>query len=265
MNNYTFYNQFSIEEKCLAYFKVYYEKKVNACPSCKSEKLKWSNKIAGWRCHFCTKKITLKSVSFMRDSNKSFAEWLEILHFVLNDKKPCSVKSILRQSKQTRYGTVRYMIRKIQLELGRVNQSLSFTKVSNLIFDGRFIDSINFPEKLVLFISTSENKKRDKIRFVIPETLRDLNRRLFKELELTNFIYPKLLKLFLPFSLKKTTPVKIKHSWSIKLTENAMKLLSGIHHEVAWYNLQFILDEYSFKYNYRNSKIWKVDVFLNQI
>ena len=202
----------------------------------------------------------------MRDSNKSFSDWLEILHFVLNDKKPSSVKSILRQSRQTRYGTVRYMVRKIQCELGRINQDIEFLKVSNLLFEGRFIDSINFPEEFVLCISPSKSKKNDKIRLILPQSHRVLIRKLFIELDSANFIYPKLLAQNLPIQsdVKKLTVKKINTSWSLNLANNAMKLLRGIHHEVAWYNLQFIMDEYCFKYNHRYSKKWKVDLFLSK-
>ena len=121
MNNLTFYSTFSDEMKCVEFLKPFYQKSVETCSKCGCKKLKWYDSFIGWRCEKCSKKVSLKSISFMRDSNKSFSEWMEILHLVLDTKKACSIKEILRLSQQTRYETVFHMIRKIQQEIGEIN------------------------------------------------------------------------------------------------------------------------------------------------
>ncbi|MDX1446951.1 hypothetical protein [Lishizhenia sp.] len=203
----------------------------------------------------------------MRDSNKSFFDWLEILHLVMNDKKPMSIKSILRQSRQKRYGTVLYMVRKIQKELGKINSKIQYTKISEITFQGDKINSINFPGKLTLCYTISEDRKRDEIRLFLSKTYRVYTRSLKKELLKSKFLFPKLLTNNEEDELAISSCAEqgIKQDWKNKIKGNLFKLLKGIHHEVAWYNLQLILDEYSFKYNRRYSKEWKVDLFMFEL
>lgn len=267
MKNLIFYSTFAVEENCIRYFKNHFKSKLTKCTGCGSRKLRWNDIIIGWKCSCCTKKISLKSISFMRDSNKSYSDWLEILHLVLNDKKPISVKGILRVSKQKRYGTVLYMVRKIQLELGKVNAKIKYTKISDLTFQGSKVNSINFPENLVICYNISSSRNRDEIRLLPPKELRYYTKALKMKLKSKTFLYPKLLEdsTIDELELMNYSEQKIKKTWKKKITGNIMRLLEGIHHEVAWYNLQFILDEYTFKYNLRYCEEWKVNLFLQEL
>lgn len=267
MENLQFYTAFSVEEKCIDYFKKHLSYKVQSCTNCSSDKLRWNNSFCGWKCSSCTKKISLKSICFMRDSNKSFSDWLEILHLVMNDKKPISVQGILRQSKQKRNGTVLYMIRKIQLELGKINSKTKYSKISEISFEGSRKKSINFPDRIVVCYKPSENRKRDEIRLFLNNNYRCYARNLKRNLLSTNFSFPKLLvdEGINEVNQKYYQRQKIKVNWRNKITGNLIRLLDGIHHEVAWYNLQLILDEYCFKYNRRYSIEWKVDLFMQEI
>lgn len=259
MNNYTFYSTFSIEENCINLFRSYYCKKVKSCNKCKSIRVKWVSKFKGWRCCECSHKISLKSICFLRDSNKSFCEWLEIIFLLLNDKKSLSINSIYRRSRQKRYETVYHMVRKIQIELGKLNK----TEANN--FYVKFLIS---EEAFRMNYSTSQGRKNDKIRLTltksaenqIQETKQIMDKR-------KTYPYPKILQKAVEIKgiFKNQKQQKIGLNWRRKIKSNLFKLLNGMHHNISSFHIQACLDEYCFKYNQRNNSEDNFLLFIKQI
>ncbi|WP_170853626.1 hypothetical protein [Lishizhenia tianjinensis] len=204
----------------------------------------------------------------MRDSNKSFSEWMEILHLVLDTKKACSIKEILRLSQQTRYETVFHMIRKIQQEIGEIN----FREVQEC---HAFLDAPevfdhfpNLPDKLEVFIKLSKRRTRDKIRLVLPMDLEKIELDLRHKLRCDcSYRFPKLLKHSRScFSQDHACRhLTLKEDWMIKIKANFLKVLDGIHHDFSRFHLQGKLDEYCFKYNHRYAEKSKLILFFERL
>lgn len=256
MNNYNFYSTYSIEENCVHLFKTYYSKNVNCCDKCNSNKMKWHQHFKGWRCGICSHKTSLKSISFLRDSNKSFSEWLEIIYLLLNDKKSLSINSIYRRSRQKRYETVYHMVRKIQIELGKLNKAAAHE------FYVKFSIS---EEHFRMNFSTSKSRKNDKIRLTLFEQAESEILESKRIIEKTkNYPYPKLLK----YSTQVTGDFmnqeiqSIGLNWRRKIKSNLFKLLNGMHHNISSFHIQACLDEYCFKYNHRKSTMDNFLIFI---
>ena len=206
----------------------------------------------------------------MRDSNKNFVDWLEILHLILHSKKSMSIKEIMRRSRQTRYETTYYMVQKVRMELGKINAHEVNEFMHYFIFKNpksqRFY---NLPKYMNLHYTTSINRKSDKINLVVPEFI--LNGVIAKKEEFlvqSNYPYIKILDNFNEYTLKSInkniTPLKIDKRWLTHIRGNVIKLLKGIYNYTTGFHLQNVLNEYSFKYNYRNSHKSKLLIFLDK-
>lgn len=253
MTDLQFYSTFNTEEKCANHIKSFYDKNITNCPHCNHFRLKWNAKTFAWRCSKCGKRTSLKSISFMRDSNKSFTEWLQILHLVCHTKKARSIAEIHRRSEQTRYETVYHMVQKIRREMGRVNLLASFNVKSRL--PGIRIKNAPKLKFLNLYIRLSAKSDKDEIYLHLPKTRsRQVLTRKRRILDL--YPYPKLcardIEFSIPFvktSLPKDHKIEI---WLNHVTQNLYRLLRGIFHYSSDFHVQGVLDEYVFKYNRRH-------------
>jgi len=270
MTNHEFYTQYSSEANCIIFFKNYLGKSLTKCKDCNSKQIQWRPKERGWRCLKCTKRYSLKSISFMRDSNKNFVSWLEILHLILHSKKSIFIKEIMRRSRQTRYETTYYMVQKIRMELGKINTQDVNEFMHHFIFRNpkskRFY---NLPKYMNLHYAISKNRKADKINLVVPEFI--LNGIIAKKEEYSiqnNYSYQKLLdncnECLLKSQSYNATLLKIDKRWQAHIRGNIIKLLKGIYNYTTGFHLQNVLNEYSFKYNYRNSGKSKLLIFLEK-
>lgn len=268
MNNYHFYKNYSDELTCVEFLFSFYKDVVKTCPKCGSEKIKWTLKNKGWRCNTCTSKISLKSVSFLRDSNKKYSEWLEIIFLLLNSKKALSISEIVRLSRQTCYNTVYHMVRKIDNELGFINQ-LEASEFKTIIpFDSEDNPSADFPSELTFQFSLTKSRTKDKIRLVLSQERKKkiLNQKC-NCLNTKKYSFPKVLSIGIDL-LQCSLPLNeknIKTKWRNTIKENILRVINGIHHEIKGFHLQAKLDEYSFKYNYRHSKKPKLLVFFQRL
>lgn len=270
MNLSEFYSLYSDEQNCIELFKRIYLKRLGSCKKCDSNSLKWYTSFTGWRCKKCSHRMSLKSLTFMRDSNLSFSDWLEIIFLQLQEKKSTSIKEITRLSKQSRYGTVAYAVKKIRAELININTSQTPSKVAcinfNLSEDFHGVNSLDTPKippTIILHINPSSNRKRDKIHLSLDlkETLIYKRISEFKR-DSSSREYRKLLisKRF-PVSDKKKM-LFIKNSWYKKIKENLIKCIKGVYHQTTLFHLEGILGEYSFKYNNRHHLNSKYLIFL---
>lgn len=201
----------------------------------------------------------------MRDSNKSFFEWLEIIHMLCHTKKASSIAEIHRHSKQTRYETVYHMVQKVRAEMGRINLKMTFhyqTKVRGL--KAVLEQKINF---LHLHIRKTANSSNDLIHLELPVTRALCIKKLDKKRRL-NYPYSKLIAFSLsrnPPLVTKTLKIQGKHKrWLRVLAENMQKQLRGIFHYCSDRHIQAVLDEYTFKYNHRLSLDHTMHHFLEE-
>lgn len=268
MNNLTFYSNYCSEKACVEFLKPYYQKSIESCTNCGCKNQKWYDSFFGWRCLKCSKKVSLKSISFMRDSNKSFTEWMEILHLMIDTKKACSIKEILRLSQQTRYETVFHMIRKIQQELALINRREIQECHALIDFSELQGNYPKLPAKLEVFINLSRQRTRDQIRLVLPRDIENHELQIKHKLLCDcKYQFPKLLKhQNSSFTeIGKCGHVYLNERWMKKVKENLTKVLGGIHHELSLFHLQGKLDEYCFKYNHRDALKSKLIVFFESL
>lgn len=268
MKNSTFYARFMDESNCVDFIYSFYKNKINSCPKCKSTKLKWSGKNKSWRCNKCTRKISLKSVSFMRDSNKPFRVWMEVLFLQLNPKKALSIKEIMAVTGERKYETVYHMVRKIDNELGRINQQMAKTFETIFSFEEEKELPPNFPTHLRMSFTTSPNRRRDLIRFIVTKhELRNIEKEKKDRLDTEQYPFPKLFSQH-PDLGKTEGQRKFKEisiHWKKILKENLLRIVDGIYHEISLLHLQSVLDDYCFKYNFRHSEKPKIYSFFEEL
>lgn len=258
MKPFQFYTLFSTEEAAINYIKTFYERKLSHCPNCKNKKLTWKDSFSGWKCSKCSKRISLKSISFMKDSKKPFKDWLEILFLLCSTKKSYSIHQIYLLSNQTRYETVYHMVLKVRQAMGVINSyetRENYAKIK-LVRKRKFLDlrKNKIPYSGYLFYSKSSNRKRDKIRFLINDNTKiqvksTIDKKLYR-----HYPYPKILTknlLIHPPGFERMKQSKLNKVWKNKLQHNFLKIVKGVYHSITLLHLQSIMDEYSFKYNYR--------------
>lgn len=262
-----FYRKFSDERECVALLKSITQPEVHHCKKCKSNDIYWIDKLKGWRCKNCRFRMTLKSLTFMRDSNLSYVEWLELIFLCLYGKKSMSVNEITRVSRQNRYDTVAYAIKKIRQLLVFKNENLStdfLAKIDLLNVEkekkSSSIDYPNIPATIYVHITKSKRKGEDKIHF----SLNNKDKLNFQNIvksrsNLRSKIIPNL-NMFKGVELVKITPL-----WEKKLRENFIKTIKGSYHNISLLYIKGMLAEYAFKYNNRKESKENLFLFLEMI
>lgn len=200
----------------------------------------------------------------MRDSNKSFREWLEIIFLQLRPKKAFSIKEIMSLTGQVKYDTVYHMIRKIDNELGRINAACADKFETILSFEGFENLPPEFPKHLHMTYVTTPSRKHDKIRFVLSqEDLQRISKIKKDRLEEKYYSFPKVFRDAPDKDdVQKSRIFKnVPSRWKRILKENLIRVLDGIYHEISLAHLQATLDDFSFKYNNRRSEIPKLTLF----
>lgn len=270
MNLSEFYSRYNDEQNCIQFLKKHLEKTISCCPKCTSKKICWKTNFVGWRCNRCSARISMKSISFMRDSNLTFAEWMEIIYLVLNGKKTRSISEILRLSKQTRHDTVSYAVKKIRQELSKNNIKKSSHLNDLLLFDHQSdevgtnsLDSPGIPISLVLYIQKSPNNRKDNIQVELygKYKIEALKLKVSRFIS-TNYRHKKLCHIKIKTEKSPSIPSKINRNWKRKIQENLIKNIKGLHHNVSILFIQGILNEYCFKYNHRHSNIDRMNEFM---
>lgn len=262
-----FYAEFDSEEKAVKYFKSVYESVLKSCKNCRSKSLRWNNGLVGWKCSKCSKFHSLKSLTFMKDSNLKFLTWLEVVFLLTETKKTLSISEITRLISIDRYKTVFYMVQKIRKAMGEINLSGFYQKRSSI--DIRY-SNLKLVPHLSLFYGKQDGEKMDFIRLEIPQIIHNKYRS--QVLHLKGSISFRLKKILLErFKMYEAYPKnlfqkiemkRVKSSWERKIRSNFLRELKGIYHHVSLLYFQNVLDEYCFKYNYRNSVKDKFKIFV---
>lgn len=263
-----FHREFNCERKAVDYFKKEIESNLSSCKSCQSNKLNWNERLKGWKCCKCSKLHSLKSLTFMRDSNLPFLPWLEVIYYLTRSKKTPSVLEISSLVGISRYKTVLFMVNRIRKEMGEVNLKFTYTKRSVVK-----MNEVYSKEKDVyftVFYGQQHKKGKDFIRLEIPkmylsdyhrscEVLRAKEKYRHKKALLTVF---KGYKRWEKEKLREMNNLSLKQTWEWKIKVNFLKELRGIFHQVSKPYFQHVLDEYCFKYNFREAPEDKFKIFI---
>lgn len=271
MNLFEFYNKFDSEESCINYFKTYFENKISKCSKCGNDQLNWRTSFTGWRCSKCGKRYSLKSISFMRDSNLKYSEWLELIFLFLQGKKSKSVLEITRLSRLKRYDTVAYAIKKIRKELFFINKEIPYTHKTIMNFshdsdelDINSIDTPGIPIEIELSFTRFTSTKNDLISLSLcGDYLNKLRINQKEKFQQKTYRFKKLC-YHQEINQSQLSKENIGKEWYKKLKENLIKTIKGTYHNLQLFHLQGILSEYSFRYNYRKKENLKLSQFLSK-
>lgn len=207
--------------------------------------------------------MSLKSISFMRESNLSFVEWFELIFLSTFGKKPLSVNEITRISRQTNYDTVNFAVRKIRKVFAKINHENLTDFVTEIrLSKGKRgkskskLDKSNLPKKINVHITTSKGRRLDKIHF-------SFSKKDAVKIANVQIHYRQSKVKPIEFTQGKYQVKTIKESWYKKLRENLMKGVKGVYHNISMVYLYGHLAEYAFKYNFRKEECDKFKIFLN--
>lgn len=258
MNEIEFLREFTSEVKCLHFFKSIIESKQFDCNFCGNKKLHWDKSEKLWRCNECTRKISIKSLCFMKNSKSTYKEWLHAIYFLLESKKPISTKELQRKLGAKYYKRVYYMAMKIRYEVVRMNKKIELSnysileKTDVLDFNDGKLHSI--PPQTMMFYGKQKNSP--KLRMLISMKDFEANQN-ESEMKIKVYSFKKLLS-FQKESMGMSIPCSKKNyvinkKMDLLIQQNTNRVIEGIHHGVSRFHLQAYLDEFSFKYNNRMS------------
>ncbi|MDP4827859.1 MAG: hypothetical protein NWR73_09245 [Flavobacteriales bacterium] len=270
MNSADFFCAFSSESVCLQHFKELRESQGITCKFCGCKHHRWLEKRRSWECRKCGLRIGIKSGTIMQFSKLSIMTWYHALYHIASTKKSMSAKELQRQLSMKRYEPVWYMRKKIQFAFRQQNKQhllkgrLSVESMMQSLFNTRSIGKKH----------CKQFEKRNQV-MLIPEEIESIRRRGHPELMLlvatgipltdmeqriiesspyrTRFCYKRLTR-FGGYHFKEQKVRELpRGSWSEKVIHNAQRVLSGIHHLAQKKYLQFVLDEFTYKYINRGS------------
>jgi len=105
MNIFSFTVNFGDEASCIAHFKKERDKQGVVCKCGHSEHY-WIKSRLSYECKKCRKRKSLKSGTFMQDSNLPFLVWYKTIFLLTATKKGFSSKEIQKQLGLKRYEPV---------------------------------------------------------------------------------------------------------------------------------------------------------------
>ena len=98
-----FIQKFPSEKSCRLDFKMMREAEVVICKKCKGKHHYWLSKKWQWQCSKCEFRTTVRSGTFMENSNLSFHIWYIAMCMMSFTKKGISAVELKRQLGQKRY------------------------------------------------------------------------------------------------------------------------------------------------------------------
>ena len=113
-----FFNDYSDEQSCKAFFKSSRESFGMSCRHCGSVHLNWNEKESRWRCKECNFATGLKQGTVMENSNLSYRVWLWALYFMSLTKKGFSALEMQRLIGHKRYEPIWLLMQKIRISMG---------------------------------------------------------------------------------------------------------------------------------------------------
>jgi len=146
MNIINFAQEFPDEESCRSDFKSVREKQGVVCKKCQCTKHWWLNAKRQWKCAKCGFRTTLRSGTFMQNSNLPIRKWYLAMAFMSFSKKGVSATELQRQIGHKHYVTVWFLMHRIREAMGERDSQYTL------------VDMIEFDEAAVVTATSKKDK-----------------------------------------------------------------------------------------------------------
>jgi len=133
MNIINFALDFPNEESCRFDFKAVREKQGVVCKKCQSKTHWWLKNKWQWKCSNCSFRTTLRSGTFMQNSNLPLRKWYLAMAFMSFSKKGVSATELQKQIGHKHYVTVWSLMHRIRAAMGE--RDAGYTLVDMIEFD----------------------------------------------------------------------------------------------------------------------------------
>jgi len=282
MNILKFVEEFPDEQSCRIHFRELREDQGITCKRCKNTKHYWLKAKEQWQCSKCSFRTTLRSGSFMENSNLNFRIWYLTMAFMSFSKKGLSAKEMQRQLGYKRYDTIWSLMHKIRIAMGA--RDALYNLEGMIEFDeGYFAKTI--PSKTKLKRGRGSQKQQNVAVIAESIPLENLATgevssecRYFKmqvlpshkKEDVNSLVSSTFDECSIVFSDKSTSYVNISEIVEIHIMEksdkhltkttlkwvhiaisNAKRTLLGIYHKIKGKYLQNYLNEFCYKLNRR--------------
>lgn len=284
MNIIQFTKDFPDEASCRAHFRAAREREGIVCKKCSCTKHWWLKNKDQWKCSSCDFRTTLRSGTFMQDSNLPLYQWYVAMAFMSFSKKGISAAELQRQMGIKNYDTVWFLMHRIRSAMGNRDSIYGLSDMQEV--DEGFIVTAT-PSKIRDNLKRGRGSKRVRPVAVAAESipLEDIATgkisnqcRYFKmkqldglkSEEIEEFVEDNLDKNSVVFSDMNTsynqfsdyidTHITVKSTKAIKqrtlqwvhiAIANLKRTLLGIYHRINQEYLQLYLDEFCYKLNRR--------------
>lgn len=287
MNIIQFTKEFPDDIACRSHFRASREREGVVCKKCSCTKQWWLKNKSQWKCSQCGFRTTLRSGTFMQDSNLSIYQWYLAMVFMSFSKKGISASELQRQMSIKNYDTVWSLMHRIRKAMGNRDSLYGLNDMQEV--DEGFIVTAT-PSLVKENLKRGRGSKRVSPVAVAVESipLEDIETgqisrqcRYFKMKQLSglgsqeveDFVQENLHKESVVFSDMSTsytkfinyidTHITVKSSnvstrktlqWVHIAIANLKRTLLGIYHRINEEYLQLYLDEFCYKLNRRYFK-----------
>ncbi|MCX6183017.1 MAG: IS1595 family transposase [Bacteroidetes bacterium] len=279
-----FIKKFPNEKSCRLDFKMMREEEGVICKKCKGKHHYWLAKKWQWQCSKCEFRTTLRSGTFMENSNLSFHKWYIAMCMMSFTKKGISAVELQRQLGQKRYESTWRMMHKIREAMGKRDER--YTLKGMVEFDEGYFETATPKLQSSPLKRGRGSRKQQNVAVMAESTpLEDIDKgtvsnqcRYFKmkvlpthdAQDVNELVQENFDKQCIVFSDKSTSYVDIAKYVETHITEkssnettnttlkwvhitisNAKRTLLGIYHKIQGKYLQSYLNEFCYKLNRR--------------
>ena len=284
-----FFNNYSDEQTCKAFFKSKRESFGISCHHCGSLQLKWNEKESRWRCKECNFATGLKQGTVMENSNLSYRVWLWALYLMSLTKKGFSALEMQRLIGHKRYEPIWLLMKKIRISMGNRDDSYSldgYIEMDEGFFEGhrkkesaeegtnKPVKELDRQVKAIVAVSVNKvddtnqtvNRPATKAGFVKMNVVSSLSKNEVsceaeKMIQKSAIVITDGRRCYkgLKDICSKHEEVVIKDKEKVSKTfpwvhiaiSNAKKKILGLHHQVKDDYMQNYLNEFCYKFNRR--------------
>jgi len=281
-----FYNLFPDEQSCRTHLRISRESAGIVCKKCRCSHHYWLKAKEQWQCKDCSFRTTLRSGTLFEASKLTLKTWFEALYLICNNKKGMSASELQRQLDLKRNEPAWYMTQKIRKAMSSINEDTFLS--GEIEMDDAFFTVVHqekesveskrgrgtSKQKVVVMVESAtptdgtHKGSCGKIRMLAVPTLdqetiwrtedhylRDTSKIRTDGYRGYNILDPQKHEACV-------VPSKMAHKlmpWVHTAIGNAKRLTNGIYHHISDKFAQLYLDEFCFKFNFRNHKArWNI-------
>lgn len=285
-----FYTLFPTERHCVNSLKAMREDNGITCKKCGCMHHYWLKAKEQWQCRECEFRTTLRSGTLFESSKLKLRLWFEAMFLVCNSKKGLSACELQRQLGLKRYEPAWYMMQKIRKAMTRINerQQASGEMEIDDAFFVTFQDPKNPADHLIHEPADSANGSKATLQKTLitvesmdfrHKPVRPGRMRMFRTVAVGGQTIWQMadprenLKNMKSGYRSKRILEAIEHDpyvadsnrslsvspWIRTAIGNSRRVIYGIYHHVSTKFSQLYLDEFSFKFNFRQHPMrWKL-------